>query len=82
MGVNVVPAFVDLNTPPEALPTMTCEKSLSSASIAEIRPTRLALPTLRHLSDATSGSPGHSAGGCGWLLPCPWAMRLHDTMTA
>jgi len=48
MGVQAAPALVDLNTPPDADPTMTCAKSFSSASIDEMRPTRLALPTLRH----------------------------------
>src|SRR5262245_25470510 len=56
IGVHVVPAFTDLNTPPDADPTMTWAKSDSSASTAEIRPIRLALPTLRHLRSRISGS--------------------------
>jgi hypothetical protein len=64
IGVQLVPALVDLNTPPDALPTTTCEKSFSSASIAEMRPIRLALPMLRHFNEATIGSVENDAGAC------------------
>jgi hypothetical protein len=49
----VVPAFVDLKTPPEAAPTMTVEKSDSTASISLMRPAMLAGPMLRHWKSAS-----------------------------
>ena len=48
MGSQVVPAFTDLKTPPEAEATRTWVKSLSRASKSEMRPTMLAGPMLRH----------------------------------
>ena len=47
MGSQVVPAFTDLKTPPEAVATRTWVKSLSSASKSEMRPTMLAGPIER-----------------------------------
>src|SRR5215203_5886353 len=57
MVVHVVPALMDFHTPPDADPTTTCAKSDSSASMEEMRPIRLALPTFRHLRSRTIGSP-------------------------
>lgn len=68
IGSQVVPAFVDLNTPPEAEATSTTAGLRSRASMSATRPAMLAGPMLRQTRSRVRSRP---AGA--WAIPGPVA---------